>query len=117
MTELARWSYTAPLTIWRALANGKDKFGDPVSGYEQPEVIYGDYQGGLARGITGIGEIVAKDTYWTEYPDAQVGDYIARGVFTTIDPLSAGADEIRAIVRYADTFERDRDDYALITGV
>ncbi|MCS5737421.1 hypothetical protein, partial [Herbiconiux daphne] len=90
MTELARWSYTAPLTIWRRIPNSKDEWGDPIAGFEPPEHIWGDYQGGLSKGINGIGEIVAKDTYWTEYPDARVGDYIVRGLFNTIDPLAVG---------------------------
>ena len=32
-------------------------------------------------------------------------------------PVVAGADEVRQVIRYADTFERLADDYAILTGV
>ena len=39
------------------------------------------------------------------------------GVSTEPDPVMAGADEVRQVIRYADTFERLADDYAVITGI
>ena len=45
------------------------------------------------------------------------GDYLLIGVSTEANPIDAGADEIKHIIRYADTFDRVADDYALITGV
>lgn len=121
MSELARWSYTAKATIWRSL--GKSESGDPL-GYTAPVAIDCDYQGGLSKKIAGVSaslgnlgmEVVVKNTFWTEYAAAEAGDFIFIGESTEADPLIAGADQILQVIRYADTFERIADDYALITG-
>lgn len=115
MTATANWSYTAEATIWRRL--GTDDYGDPL-GWSAPEVIMCDYEGGLSKRIGSLGsEIVVKNTIWTEYSSATAGDYLLFGKSAELDPVAAGADEIRQVIRYADTFERLADDYALITGV
>ncbi|KOR02500.1 hypothetical protein [Pluralibacter gergoviae] len=115
MSSAANWSYTAAATIWRNL--GTDKYGDPL-GYSEPEVILCDYEGGLSKRIGSLGsEIVVKNTVWTEYSLAAAGDYLLIGESSEADPVNAGADEVRQVIRYADTFERLADDWALITGV
>lgn len=115
MSSVANWSYTAAATIWRIL--GTDEYGDPL-GWSTPEVIMCDYEGGLSKRIGSLGsEIVVKNTIWTEYSSATAGDYLLIGESAELDPVAAGADEIRQVIRYADTFERLADDYALITGV
>lgn len=122
MSNIASWSYTAQATIWRNL--GKTESGDPI-GYMEPEVILCDYEGGLSRRIANVSaslgdlgsEVVIKNTFWTEYDQASTGDYLLIGISTELDPITAGADEIRQIIRYADTFERVADDYAILTGV
>jgi len=78
-----------------------------------------DYGGDATARIGDVGiEFVIKNTHWTEYAAAKKGDYILIGESASADPLSVdGADEIMHIIRYADTFERTADDYALITGV
>ena len=60
---------------------------------------------------------IAKNTFWTEYDKASQGDYILIGKSSELDPIKAGASEIKHITRYADTFERLADDYVLTTGV
>lgn len=116
MSEIARWSYTATATIWRKL-EGNDEYGDPM-GYAVPEQIMVDYEGGLSKRIGSLGaEIVVKNTVWTEFALATAGDYLLIGVSTEADPVVAGADEVRQVIRYADTFERLVDDYAILTGV
>lgn len=116
MSSAANWSYTATATIWRKLA-GKDEYGDP-RGYEAPEQILCDYEGGLSKKLASLGaEIVVKNTVWTEFALADTGDYLLIGVSTETDPAAAGADEVRQVIRYADTFERLADDYAILTGV
>ena len=116
MSEIARWSYTATATIWRKL-EGTDEYGDPL-GYAPPEQILCDYEGGLSKRIGNLGaEIVVKNTVWSEYALAVAGDYLLIGVSTESDPVVAGADEVRQVIRYADTFERVADDYAILTGV
>ena len=87
MSSVANWSYTATATIWRKM-DGNDEYGDPL-GYSEPEQILCDYEGGLSKKLASLGaEIVV-----------------------------AGADEVRQVIRYADTFERLADDYAILTGI
>jgi hypothetical protein len=115
VSSVANWSYTASATVWKSL--GISESGDNL-GYSEPMVILCDYEGGLSKRIGSLGaEIVVKNTIWTEYTGAEAGDYILIGTSTDADPLNAGADEVRQVVRYADTFERIADDYAIITGV
>lgn len=121
MSSAANWSYTAKATIWRNL--GKDEYGDPL-GYSAPEILLCDYQGGLSAKITNASaslgnlgiERVVKNTVWTEYANATAGDYLLIGESSAADPIAAGADEIQQVIRYADTFERVADDFAIITG-
>lgn len=81
-------------------------------------MILADYQGGLSKRLGSIGaEIVVKNTIWTEFALAQAGDYILIGRSDNPDPLAASADEVVQAIRYADTFERLTDDWAIITGV
>lgn len=116
MSSVANWSYTATATIWRRL-EGQDELGDPL-GYSEPEQILCDYEGGLSKRIGSLGsEIVVKNTIWTEFSLADAGDYILIGASVEADPVVAGADEIRQVIRYADTFERLAEDFAIITGV
>lgn len=115
MSELARWSYTGKATFWKRLA-GQDEYGDPL-GFAAPVVIDCGYQGGLSRRIGNLGsELVVKNTIWTEFADADTGDYILIGVSHKSDPLKAGADEVMQSVRFEDTFDRLVDDWAIITG-
>ncbi len=116
MSSVANWSYTATATIWRKL-EGNDEYGDPL-GYAEPEQILCDYESGLSKKLASLGaEIVVKNTVWTEFALAATGDYLLIGVSTEADPVVAGADEVRQVIRYADTFERLADDYAILTGV
>lgn len=119
MSSIASWSYTAPCTIWRSL--GMAENGD--SSWSGPEIIMCDYQGGMqvspttSAGIGGMGlEVIVKNTFWSEFSEAKKGDYILIGESDISDPTEAGADEIVQVIRYADTFERTADDYAILTG-
>lgn len=77
-----------------------------------------DYGGGLSARIGNIGtEIVVKNTFWSEYPEAKKGDYLLIGESSEVDPMAAGVDEVMQAIRYADTFERLTDDWAIITGI
>jgi len=115
MSELARWSYTGKATFWKRL-QGQDEYGDPM-GFAEPVVIDCGYRGGLSRRIGNLGsELVVKNTIWTEFADADTGDYILIGVSAEPDPLKAGADEVMQAVRFEDMFDRLIDDWAIITG-
>lgn len=75
-------------------------------------------RGGLSKKLASTGaEIVVKNTVWTEFALAATGDYLLIGVSAEADPVVAGADEVRQVIRHADTFERLADDYAILTGV
>lgn len=77
-----------------------------------------DYGGGLSARIGSIGsEIVVKNTFWSEFSEAKKGDYLLIGESSEAEPLAAGADEVMQVIRYADTFERTADDFAILTGV
>lgn len=115
MSSLASWSYTAQATIWKR-SGAKNDYGDPS--FDAPLLIAVDYQGGLSKRLGDIGgEKVVKNTVWTEYALADTGDYILIGASSNPDPIAAGADEVMQAIRYADTFERLVDDFAIITGV
>lgn len=113
MSSLANWSYTAKATIW-PLAD-TDRYGKPTFG--APVVIDCDYGGDGKRGNSNVGlEFVVKNTFWSEYATAKVGDMIALGESSAATPPD-DADEVKHIIRYADTFERIADDFAILTGV
>lgn len=115
MSITGRWSYTAPCTVWKSL--GKDRDNQPL-GWAAPLVIMAEYQGGLSKRIGNIGaELVVKNTIWSEYGEAEAGDYILIGESANPDPLAAGADQVMQVIRYADTFYRQADDFAILTGV
>lgn len=117
MSNLANWSYTATATLWQLQQGTVNLAGDRSPGSWARKLIKCDYQGGLSKRINGVGaEIVVKNTFWTEEA-AKAGDFIAIGESNEDSPQDAGADEILQVIRYADTFDRQADDYALITGV
>lgn len=115
MSDLSNWSYTAKATIWRY--SGSDEYGKKQ--FHSPEMIMCDYGMETVSKLGNIGSgIVIKNSFWTEYDQATENeDYILLGEHTEPDPVKAGADKIRRIIHYADTFERTADDYALITAV
>ncbi len=115
MSSVAAWANTAPCTFWKN--RGIDEYGDSL-GFDAPITIMCDYIGGLSEKIGSIGkEVVVKNTFFTEFPGADKGDYVLIGSSTEADPIAAGADEVMQVIRYADTFERIADDYAILTGV
>lgn len=114
MSAAASWSYTATATLWKKL--DEDEYGKPT--YAAPIQILCDYGGDIKASKSDVGiEFVVKDTIWTEYALADMGDFVLIGVSPSADPLAAGADEVRHVIRYADTFDRVAEDFAILTGV
>lgn len=113
MTDIARWSYTQPCTIWHL--TGKDKYGAPT--FSAPESIMCDYGFDKNTSTDSKGnEIVQKNTFWTEHQNGKVGDYIMLGIVSGADPVSAGANQILNVKNYGNTFNRaDLPDFALVT--
>lgn len=114
MSSAANWAYTAIATIWCVI--GENEYGTKT--FYPPKLICCDYglDSAIRLGDIGTGFVI-KNTFWTEYSGANQGDFILIGKSLELDPIKAGADEIKHIIRYADTFERLADDYALITAV
>lgn len=116
MSSVARWANNKPCTLWRKMG-GNDENGDPL-GFYPPQTILCDYIAGLSTKMSSLGnEIVAKNTFFTEFDQASEGDYLIIGESSERDPLSAGADEIKRITRWNDTLYGEMDDWALITGI
>lgn len=113
MTSIARFSYTQPCTIWHK--TGADKYGKPTFG--APVEIMCDYGFNADISTDAKGnEIVQKNTFWTEYVGAKVGDYIMIGASVVADPLAAGANQILNVINHGNTFNRaEPPDFALVT--
>jgi len=60
-------------------------------------------------------EFTTREVIYTERADIKPGDRILIGASTEADPIAAGAREVRAVKRDADTFDRKADDYTIGT--
>lgn len=87
-------------------------------GFSAPVAIMCDYgfNGKVMIDQSG-NEIVAKDTYWTEYTGIKEHDYIVLGISTYLNPLDAGAQEVLNVINYGNVFDRtEPPDFAILTG-
>ncbi|MDT7834961.1 hypothetical protein [Aquabacterium sp. OR-4] len=113
MSSVARWSYTAAATVWPL--EGRDDWAGART-WGAPVGIACDYSGEARRATDAKGlEFTARLTVYTERADIKPGDMVAIGTHTGADPVAAGAVEVRAVQRDADTFDRQADDYT-VTG-
>ncbi|CAN5717662.1 hypothetical protein BH10PSE18_BH10PSE18_08310 [soil metagenome] len=113
MSFAASWSYTAIATLWPL--NGVDdwthqkSFGAPITfacDYSAEAVSMTD-----AKGI----EFTTRQVIYTERSDIKQGDFVLIGASALSSPIAAGAFEVRAITRDADTFDRLADDFQIAT--
>jgi hypothetical protein len=113
MSSAARWSYTATATVWPLL--GRDDWTGVLS-FGAPAAFACDYAAEAKRvtDSTGI-EFTTQLMIWTELADIKRGDRVLIGASAATDPVAAGASEVRAVKRSADTFERAADDYTVMT--
>lgn len=118
MSAVARWSYTAQATIWPMIGKSTDGYNQSI--YGLPVTFACDYGAEAKTYKDDFGnEFISKITIWHEdYPDAKRGDCVAVGAFTESSPLDVEeADEVRTILNYGNTLDRnDTPDYAIITG-
>lgn len=113
MSAAAAWSYTAAATLWARL--GRDDWSG-VESWGPPQVIACDYSAKAERRTDATGvEFVTRQIIYTERADIQQGDRILIGTSVSLDPVSAGALEVRSVQRHADTFDRLADDYEVAT--
>lgn len=113
MSSTANWSYTATATHWATI--GYDGITGGTS-YAAPVTFQCDYsaESKLMRDANGD-EFVSRQIIYTERSTIKPGDFVAIGSFTESSPISAGALEVRAVNRYADTFKRQADDFKVVT--
>lgn len=113
MSSLAAWSYTAAATLWPLAAtddwSGAKNFGAPVQ-------FACDYSAESVRMTDDAGvEFTTRQILHTERADIKQGDMVLIGTSAQPDPVAAGADEVRSVKRFNDTFERLADDYRIAT--
>ena len=113
MSSAARWSMTAQATHW-ALQSADGWTGVPV--WAAPETFACDYtmDSRLMRDARGD-EFTTREVIFTERATVRPGDRVLIGVSALLDPVAAGAREVRSVMRYGDTLERKADDYMLGT--
>lgn len=113
MSAAANWSYTARATLWPWL--GRDDWTN-VDTFGPPEQFACDYSAESKRVTDANGvEFVTRQTLYTERADIKQRDRVLIGVSDVADPVAAGALEVRAITRDADTFDRTADDWVIYT--
>jgi hypothetical protein len=113
MSSLAAWSYTAVATLW-PLAEREDWSG--VKNFGPPVELACDYSAESVRMTDDAGvEFTTKQILHTERDDIKQGDMVLIGASALLDPLAAGADEVRSVKRFSDTFERLADDFRVAT--
>lgn len=113
MSAAASWSYTATATVWPFL--GRDDWTGALS-FGAPSSFACDYSAEAKTMIDDTGvEFVTRQTLWTERADIKRGDRVLIGASAAVDPVAAGAVEVRAVKRSADTFDRKADDFTVMT--
>lgn len=113
MSSAASWSYTSRATLWPLLSRSdwdhSPTFGAPVT-------FACDYSAEAIRMTDDRGqEFTTRQVLHTERADIKRGDMVLIGVSAVSTPQAAGAFEVRAVTRYADTFEQKADDFKVMT--
>lgn len=109
MSSAAAWSYTAKATLWPQLSRHAST---RAAVFGLPEYIDCDYGAESAPMTSAGGDPVAvNQVIYTERGDIKPGDMILIGISTETNPVAAGAREVRAKERFADTLDRIADDY------
>lgn len=113
MSELAAWSYTSTATHWPR--TGRDDWSGALT-FGPPVTFACDYTAEAKRMTDARGvEFTSMQTLHTEKDDVVQGDMVLIGVHTEQNPITAGAQEVRVVKRFADTFNGAADDFALVT--
>lgn len=110
MSAAARWSQTKTATLW-PLASVEDWGGTQAFG--APVQFLCDYKIESRRARSAAGdEFTTRLIVYTERAGIKQGDRLLIGLSAAADPLAVGAEEVRAVDRYADPFARlGADDY------
>jgi hypothetical protein len=109
MSDLSSWSYTSKATHWPL--SGRDDLTGAVV-YGAPVVFDCDYKAEALRMTDSRGqEFTTRQVIYTERAVIKAGDRVLIGSSWEVNPLNAGALEVRSVTRYADTFDGVADDY------
>lgn len=101
-TTGASWSYLQTATLWRLAS--RDEWGGQTA-YAAPVLFLCDYSAEGRRLVTARGdEFTSRLLIFTSLATIQQGDMILIGNSSAADPHAAGAQEVRAVDRWADTF-------------
>ncbi len=114
MSAAANWSYTARATHWARAT--RDGWSGRVT-FAAPAAVLCDYKSEARRmtDATGV-EFTTRHLVYTEASTIKRGDYLLIGTSTATDPTTVqGAEEVKSVTRYADTFDRTSDDYLVAT--
>lgn len=113
MSASASWSYTSKATHW-SLAGRDDWSG--VRTFDAPVVFACDYSAESVRMTDDRGvEFTTRQILHTERSSIKQGDMVLIGESAALDPIAAGAFEVRAVTRFADTFQNIADDWKVAT--
>lgn len=114
MSSLANWSYTSKATHWPRVS--RDDW-NRQAGFGAPVVFACDYSARAEKAVDNRGEeFVTRAILHTERSSISRGDFVLIGESAALDPtVIAEANEVRAVQRFADTFENAADDYKLLT--
>jgi len=113
MSASAAWSLTSKATLWPFL--GRDDWTH-VETYGLPVTFACDYSAESVRMTDDKGvEFTSRQILHTERADIKQGDRVLIGEVTTANPITAGAFEVRSVLRFADTFDRLADDFKIAT--
>lgn len=114
MSAAASWSYTRAATVWPRLSSDdwvrQAQFG-------APQTFACDYTTEARKAADDRGEeFVTRTTLFTERADIKRGDMVAVGSYSQADPTAVpGAEEVRAVARFSDTFNQRADDFKVMT--
>lgn len=113
MSAAANWSYTSKATHWPRLS--LDDW-TRVATYGPPVSFACDYSAEATRMTDADGqEFVTRQVLHTELATIKRGDFVLIGESVVANPVAAGAFEVRAVTRYADTFDGQADDWKVVT--
>lgn len=114
MSAASAWSHTSTATHWPR--TGVDDWSRQGT-YGAPVQFACDYVAEGRKAVDDRGEeFVTRLVLYTERQGIQRGDFVAVGAHTALRPADvAGAEEVRAVKRYADTFDGRAEDIEVLT--
>jgi len=112
MSAASAWSLTSVCTHWAL--TGRDDWTGALT-WGAPVTFACDYKAESKRMTDAQGvEFTSSQIIYTERASIKPGDRVLIGAHTS-GPVADGAWEVKAVKRYADTFDQAADDFEVIT--